>query len=140
MTKKAKNLFNFDLSENASYILVALFVSLILWVTLLSRKETRLVKDVTLEVIVANNDYALEEMPQSVKVEVVGPRILVRRFAQADDMISIDLGHVVPGLRRIKVPTDGLNLPARVVLRSINPHIINVRVVDPKGRKGEEND
>lgn len=119
-----KNLF----SENASYLVVSLFVSLILWVTLLSRKEATFIKEVPIEYIFNDPRYFVKEAPRSVKVEVSGPRIAVRRFSEDAAAIALDLAGVGVGSRRIRVPAENLALPPRVMIRGIQPSIIFVEI------------
>src|SRR4051812_844642 len=78
--------------ENGSYKLVALFVTLILWVTILGRRDFVLSKEVDLEFLLPKNLVIAEQINRRVMVKVSGPRTALKKFAQNPGTITIDLG------------------------------------------------
>src|SRR4051812_1059123 len=84
--------------ENGSYKLVALFVTLILWVTILGRRDFVLSKDVDIEFIIPPAiSIAKTDGAHRVTVKVSGPRMALKKFAQNPGTITIDLGQSQAG-------------------------------------------
>tara|TARA_Y100000817_G_C16751744_1_gene497346 strand:+ start:538 stop:960 length:423 start_codon:yes stop_codon:yes gene_type:complete len=127
-------------TDNGSYKVVALFVSLALWVTILGRKDLILNHDMQLQLLTNTNHVIRNKIRETVRVKVSGPRSGLKKFTQSGEVISINLEKVEPGRRTIKIPKDGLNLPLGVKVLSITPSRIQVsiREVKPLLEESEE--
>jgi YbbR domain-containing protein len=116
--------------ENGSYKLVALFVTLILWVTILGRRDFVLSKDVDIEFIIPPAiTIAKTDGAHRVTVKVSGPRMALKKFAQNPGTITIDLGQSQAGQVRAVITPASVKVPFGVKVLSVNPDVINVALV-----------
>jgi len=118
------------LVENFSYKLVALFISLILWFTILGRRDFSVTKNIELD-LVPPIGYVLQG-PSSdhIKVKVSGPRTALRRFLESGSspVLSIDLQGYEEGTFRVPIPLNRLDLPFGVKVISVRPTEVEVKL------------
>lgn len=112
--------------ENGSYKLVALFVTLILWVTILGRRDFITSKDVDIEFLLPKNMLIAETIERRVSVKVSGPRIAIKRFSQNPGAITLDLARAHVGNNRVVITARNVEVPFGVKVISVTPDIINV--------------
>lgn len=108
-------------SENLSYKFVALGVAIILWLSMMGRKDSTLVKDFELQVLLGQNLEMETSIPQLVKVEVVGPRVALKKINQMSPVFTVDLTSARAGRQVIQLSREGLNLPIGARVLSIEP-------------------
>ncbi len=122
--------------ENGSYKLVALFVTVILWVTILGRRDFVLNRKMRLEIIVPSPYVLVQPAPDHVEVKVSGPRSELRRFSLEPNRVVLDLsGVTAPGHQFVNITPDSLELPFGVRLISIQPSRIPIDIEMAKGSK-----
>lgn len=116
--------------ENGSYKLVALFVTLILWVTILGRRDFVLSKEMDIEFLLPSSIAVLpakDPNERRVIVKVSGPRMALKRFAQNPGTITIDLGrNTQPGPVRAVITPRSVEVPFGVKVMSVTPDVVNV--------------
>jgi YbbR domain-containing protein len=110
----------YAMSENLSYKFVALGVAVILWMSMMGRNST-LVKDFELQVLLGPNLELETSIPQLVKVEVVGPRVALKKINQMSPVFTVDLTSARAGRQVISLSREGLNLPIGARVLSIEP-------------------
>jgi hypothetical protein len=117
--------------ENGSYKLVALFVTLILWVTILGRRDFVLSKEMDIEfllprtIAIAESNHA-----RHVTVKVSGPRMALKKFQANPGTITIDLGRQVePGPIKATITPRNVEVPFGVKVLSIAPESITVHLI-----------
>lgn len=115
--------------ENGSYKLVALFVTLILWVTILGRRDFMLSKDVEVDFLLPKNLIIAENIDRRVSVKVSGPRIAIKKFAQNPGTITLDLARAHIGNNRIVITAKNIEVPFGVKVISVTPDIINAALI-----------
>ena len=115
--------------ENGSYKLVALFVTLILWVTILGRRDFMLSKDVDVDFLLPKNLIIAESIDRRVSVKVSGPRIAIKKFAQNPGTITLDLTRAHIGSNRVVITSRNVEVPFGVKVISVTPDIISVSLV-----------
>lgn len=117
--------------ENGSYKLVSLFVTLILWVTILGRRDFMLTKDMDVEFLLPKA-AVMESRPgeRKVSVKVSGPRTALKKFAQSPGSITFDLtkAEVTERNTRVKtaIQTKNIEVPFGVKVVSIDPPALEV--------------
>ncbi len=115
--------------ENGSYKLVALFVTLILWVTILGRRDFILSKDVDVEFLLPKNMVIAENIDRRVIVKVSGPRIAIKRFSQNPGTITLDLARAHIGNNRVVITAKNVEVPFGVKVISVTPDLISVALM-----------
>lgn len=125
--------------ENGSYKLVALFVTLILWVTILGRRDFVLSKDMDVEFLLPHSIAIAEaNVKRQVTVKVSGPRMALKKFAQSPGTITIDLAKSRPGPVRAIITPQTVEVPFGVKVMSIVPDVIVVTLVAAASESEEE--
>jgi hypothetical protein len=116
--------------ENFSYKIVALFISLILWVTILGRRDFQVTKNIELDLSAAPGVVLEAQSVEHIKVRVAGPRTALRKFleAGATQVLSVDVSGFKPGVYRVTIPTQKLDMPFGVKILSVKPSEVEVRL------------
>lgn len=109
------------LDENLSYKFVALGVALILWLSMLGRKDSTLVREFNLQFIFGSNIEVVGKTPDSVKVEVAGPRVALKKINQVNPIFTVDLTSAQAGRQVVRLNKDGLSLPIGTRILTIDP-------------------
>ena len=127
-------------TENFSYKLVALFISLILWLTILGRRDFVLSKDIDLELIVAQGTQVVAQTTDHVKLKVSGPRSALKKFMDSSlsQTLTMDLSSRGEGVLYVDIPLNRIEVPMGVKILGIRPNQIQVEVVRLKGSNDEQ--
>jgi hypothetical protein len=116
--------------ENGSYKLVALFVTLILWVTILGRRDFVLTKEMTIEFLLPHSiSVAEENIERRALVKVSGPRMALKKFAQNPGTITVDLVRSQVGPVRVVINPRSVEVPFGVKVISVNPDVLNLTLM-----------
>lgn len=120
--------------ENGSYKIVALFISLILWLTILGRRDFVYSKNVDLEVQTAPNLSVIEQSHAYIRVRVTGPRASLKKFMESNSnqVILLDISSMGEGKIEIPISEKKLDLPLGVRVVSIKPQRVEATVVQKK--------
>jgi hypothetical protein len=126
-------------TENFSYKLVALFISLILWLTILGRRDFVLSKDIDLELITAPGTQVVAQTTDHVKLKVSGPRAALKKFMDSSlsQTLTMDLSARGEGVLYVDIPLNRIEVPMGVKILGIRPNQIQVEVVRLKGSSDE---
>lgn len=117
------------LMENGSYKVVALLVTLILWITIMARREVIVAREFPVSVLVAAPFAVRDISDTTVQVKVLGSRIALKRFQGHERPLEMEILRPQEGLRNLTIPVESVELPHGVRLLSINPSKIQVRLV-----------
>jgi YbbR domain-containing protein len=115
-------------TENLSYKFVALGVAVILWMSMLGRKDSTMIKDFELQVLLGPNLEMVTPIPQIVKVEVAGPRVALKKINQMNPVFTVDLSAARAGRQVVQLSRDGLSLPIGSRVLSIEPREFTVQI------------
>ena len=111
----------FRWTDNLSYKFVALGVAVILWMSMMGRKDSTLIKDFELQVLLAPRIELETPVPQIVKVEVAGPRVALKKINQMNPVFTVNLTGARVGRQIVQLNRDGLDLPIGARVLSIEP-------------------
>ena len=124
------------LLENGSYKLVALFVTLILWITILGRRDFVLTREMDVEfllpkAVLLENATGGPLSERKITVKVSGPRTALKRFGQSPGSVTVDLTkiQIQEGQgKSISAPIQARNieLPFGVKLVSVSPDSLSL--------------
>ena len=124
--------------ENLSYKFVALGVALILWLSMLGRKDSTLVREFDLQFIYGPGIEAQGTVPDSVKVEVAGPRVALKKINQINPIFTVDLTSAKPGHQVIHLSKDGLSgLPIGSRILAIDPADVGINLKSNRPELGD---
>lgn len=130
MKRRWSNVF----TENFSYKLVALFISLILWLTILGRRDFVLSKNIDLELITAPGTQVVAQTSDHIKVKVSGPRSSLKKFLESSvsQSIVLDISQRGEGFVYVDIPLAKIDVPLGVRILGIRPNQIQAEVVKVK--------
>ena len=115
--------------SNGTFKFVALVASVVLWLTVLGRKDAIVIKNFNIEYIVKENYTISQKGNNFVRVKVKGPRVALQKFKTIEDSIAINLQKSGPGDYSVRIPKDGgLDLPLGVRILSIEPNEVRVKI------------
>lgn len=120
--------------KDFSYKMVALLISLLIWLLVLGRGHET--EDINLKVEFTRISQGLQIVESSydvVKVKVKGPPKLIRKFILANSAIKLDDKIFEEGVRRVRVYSKNLVLPYGLRVLSISPRELRVSVAKVKG-------
>ena len=116
--------------DNWSYNLIALLISLILWFTILGRRDFVFTRTMDLEFKTAPTSYVSSAGVERVKVKVSGPRLALKKFLDSSmgQNIYFDLTDKREGNYEILITHDMVDLPVGVKVVSIRPAKVPVTI------------
>lgn len=126
------------LTDNMSYKFVALGVAIILWASMLGRKDTTLTKDFELQPLLGSNLELVTQIPQIVSVEIAGPRVALKKINGMNPVYTLDLTALKEGRQVVTLKRDGLNLPIGARVLSLTPREFTVQIRAQRPPQPEE--
>jgi len=114
--------------DNGTYKLVALFITLSLWVFIFERQVSISTKSLKLDFLLAPQHAIVNRVVREVQFKVKGPRMAVKRFIEGPDSINVDLSNSGPGRTMVRIYDDILELPSNVQVVSVQPSNIYVEI------------
>jgi YbbR domain-containing protein len=118
-------------TDHLSYKVVSLFIALILWVTILGRRDFSLARSFEVEFLTSPHQTLVFQSVEEVKVKVSGPRTALKRFMETgiSPMISLDISKKPDGEHEIKIPIERIDVPFGVKVTSVRPATIKVKLI-----------
>ena len=116
------------LFENGSYKLVALFISLILWLTILGRREFVVSKEIDVDFTVANSLIITNQSSDKVRVKISGPQPLLKKYKESNQTIQISLADRTAGRYEIDMTPARIEAPVGIKILNIKPSQIRVDI------------
>lgn len=118
------------ITENMSYKMVALFIALILWVTILGRRDFILTKNLEVEVMVGPQYIVSTQSVDHVRVKVSGPRTALKKFIDSgvSQLILVDGTSKGEGEFEFTIPMEKIDVPFGVKVLQIRPTTIKAKI------------
>lgn len=120
-------------TDNLSYKVVAFGVALVLWSSLTGRRDSTMVKEYQLRLLLAENMEVTIPPPKFIYVEIVGPRVTLKKIFQSTGTYTVDLTDSTPGPKQVEFGKGGIELPTGARVQSIQPEFFRTEL----RRKGE---
>lgn len=117
------------ISENLSYKVVALFIAIILWLTIMGRRDNILTKNIDVEFRTSSVQRIVGQTADQVRVRLSGPRSALKEVIDGKSApIVIDVSDREPGAYDIEIPVNRIELPHGVKILSVRPSEVRVEV------------
>ncbi|AFY01590.1 CdaR family protein [Bdellovibrio bacteriovorus] len=128
------------ITENFSYKVVALFISLILWLTILGRRDFVLSKNIDIELITAPGTHVVAQTTDHIKVKVSGPRSSLKKFLESSlaQSITLDISQRGEGVVNVDIPLSKIEVPLGVRILGVRPNQIQAEVLLIKEKPRDE--
>lgn len=129
-------------TENFSYKIVALFISLVLWLTILGRRDFVLTKDMNIELMTSAGTQVAIQTANQVQVKVSGSRSALKKFIDSalSQNLVLDISQRGEGVVYVDIPMSKIEVPLGVRILGIRPNQIQAEVVKLKGISSEGKD
>jgi YbbR domain-containing protein len=114
--------------DNGTYKIVALFITLSLWVFIFEKQIAVVSKSIKVEFILAPQHVITNKVVREVQFKVRGPRMGLKKFLDNADSINVDLSNAGPGKTTVRIYDDILQLPTAVDVVSVQPTHIYVEI------------
>lgn len=125
-------------TENFSYKVVALIIGLILWFTILGRRDFVYTKNIDLEFRTAPGYTVVTQSVEHLRVRVSGPRASLKKFMDASQApIPIDLTQKTEGITDVDIPYSKVEIPLGVKILSVRPNVIRLEIGTTESQKGQ---
>ncbi len=116
------------ITQNGSYKVVALLITLILWITVLGNKDQVLNQTVQLNFVLPENHVISNAVTNQIQVQISGSRLSLKKLSKGMDPIEINLADIKAGRTIVSIPTDSINLPFGSQVVNMNPASIVVDI------------
>ena len=125
-----------DIFDNFSYKIVALVISLILWLSLLNRRDFIATKELDVDIVTAENMVIMGQTSDKLKVKISGPQPLLKKYKETSQVIAFDMSDKNVGFYDIDVSGAKIDVPTGIKILGIKPNTIHVEIVEkPKQNK-----
>ncbi len=118
--------------ENGSYKLVALFISLILWLSILGRREFVVNKEIEVEFKVAEKLIVTGQSSDKIRIKLSGPQPLLKKYKENSQTLVINLADKTTGLYEIEMNASKIEVPVGIKILSVKPSQISVEITAAK--------
>lgn len=127
------------LFENTSYKVASLFIALLLWVTLIGRRDFIYTKTMNVEIKTAAGMSVATQTADRIRVRVSGSRAALKKYMETGSQpVQLDISDQPLGVVEVDIPPARLDLPAGVRLLSVRPNVIRAEVVRAQDGKASQ--
>ncbi len=119
-----------NLLDNFTYKAVALFIALILWVSILNRRDFIASKDIEVNFITSAEHMVLGQSVDKLRIKVSGPQPLLKKFKESSQMLNLDLVDKNVGLYDVEMQASKIEIPKGIKLIAIRPSYIRVEIAN----------
>lgn len=120
------------ITENLSYKLVALFVALILWVSILGRRDFVATKEIEVSFLAANGFVVSSQSVDRIKIKISGNQPLMKKYKERSSNLTIDATEKKAGIFDFDIYQGLVDLPNGLKILSIKPNSIKVEISEIK--------
>lgn len=123
---KEKSFLN--ISEETNYKVVALFISLILWVWILSNKDSVIQKHMKIHYALPAGVDIVGPYPKEIQLTISGRRLTLNKYVQLDEPYEIDLVGSGESTVSIRLKEDTFEVPSGVNIVKVTPRFIKLKL------------
>lgn len=132
-TKKEKiEKITTSLLDNLSYKLVALFIALILWLSILNRRDFVAHKDLDVDFITAQSLVVAGQSSDRIKIRISGAQPLLKKYREGAQFLALDISDKGPGVYDVDMNTSKIEVPKGIRVLSVRPNTIRVEIIQKK--------
>ena len=118
-----------SLLDNFSYKVVALFISLILWLSILNKRDFIVTKDLELDFVTSELLVVAAQSSAQLKVKVSGPQPILKKYRESSQILAFDLSDKPAGFYDVDMNASKIDVPKGIKIIGIKPNTIRVEIV-----------
>lgn len=115
--------------DNFSYKIVALFISLILWLSILNKRDFIVTKDLELDFVTSESLVVAAQSSAQLKVKVSGPQPILKKYRESSQILAFDLSDKPAGFYDVDMNASKIDVPKGIKIIGIKPNTIRVEIV-----------
>lgn len=121
--------------ENIGYKIISLLISLMLWLTILGRRDYVVNKTMEIDFVTSTGQSIQSQSIDRVRVKVSGSRTALRKFLSNSfsESIAVDIASLGVGRFDVEIPFNRVDVPMGVKVLEIKPKTVKIEIV--KGAK-----
>lgn len=116
-------------TDNLSYKVVSLFVALILWISILGRRDFVTTKEMGVTFVLPPGYMVAAQSHDRLRVKISGSQPVLKKYKDSLKKVAFDLTDSGEGLVEIDVPNSRIDVPAGVKVLNVKPNVIRVEIV-----------
>lgn len=107
-----------------------MFIAVILWVTIMGRRDLILTRNIEVKFRVAEAHQVVGQTTDEIRLRLSGPRAALKELMDGNKSkpVMIDIAGRGEGVFDIDVPVNRIDIPAGVKILSVRPNLIRVEV------------
>lgn len=118
--------------DNISYKIVSLFVALILWISILGRRDFVTTKEMDVQIVLPPGYMVAGQSHDKLRVKISGAQPVLKKYKDSFKKVLFDLSDSGEGLVEIDVPNSRIDVPAGVRVLNVKPNVIRVEIAKIK--------
>ncbi len=119
-----------NILDNFSYKIVALFISLILWISILNKRDFIVTKDFEVDFVTAENYMVAGQSSAQLKVKVSGPQPLLKKYRESSQFLTFDMSDKSTGFYDVDMNVAKIEVPKGIKIIGIRPQTIRVEIIE----------
>lgn len=119
-------------SDNLSYKVVSLFVALILWISILGRRDFVTTKEMDVQLLLPPGYMVAGQSHDKLRVKISGPQPVLKKYKDNFKKVVFDLGDIGEGFIEVDVPNTRIDVPDGIKVLSVKPNVIRVEIAKIK--------
>lgn len=112
--------------NNFSFKLVALFIALILWLSILNRRDFIVTKEIEVNFITQENMLVIGQSSDRIVVKVSGPQPLLKRYKASNQIVTFDVSDKEEGVHDLEISPNRVEVPKGMKVLSVKPARVSV--------------
>lgn len=120
------------LSDNLSYKVVSLFVALILWISILGRRDFVTTKELDVQLVLPVGYMVAGQSHDRLRVKISGAQPVLKKYKDSLKKVVFDLSDSDEGLVEIDVPNNRIEVPDGIKVLNVKPNVIRVEIAKIK--------
>lgn len=123
--------------ENLGFKVIALLITLVLWLTILGRREVIYTRTFILDIVLPNQMMLVGQSSENVELKISGSRNLIRRYVESldSDQLKLIVGQAHEGLMDLEINPKNFDLPSQIRVQSIKPSHVRIEVMSSENFK-----
>lgn len=118
------------ITVNFSYKVVALFVALILWLSILGRRDFVGTKEIDVNFIVGQHLTVASQSADRLKVKISGSQPLLKKYKDKPQTLVFDVSDRGAGVYDVEIANSRIDTAEGVKVLSVRPNVIKVEIVE----------
>lgn len=115
---------------NLSYKAVSLFIALILWLSVVNKRDFITTKEFDVDILTAENLVVFAQTSDKLRVRVSGSQPLLKKFKESSQVVAFDMTDKPAGFYDIDVSASKVEVPRGLKVLGVRPNTLRIEIVE----------